>query len=59
MKIKFKMDIHHLPKEALFSLFLQIEPEEFKIVALSGNKKVREICNSEYFTEAYNEKYVK
>tara|TARA_R110001599_G_C11997051_1_gene636664 strand:- start:564 stop:680 length:117 start_codon:yes stop_codon:yes gene_type:complete len=33
------MDIQNLPKEALFILLLQIEPDEFKIVALSGNKK--------------------
>ena len=51
------MDIHNLPKEALFSLLLQVEPEEIKTVCFSRNKKVREICNSEYFRETYNQKY--
>ena len=53
------MDIHNLPKEALFSLFLQIEPEEIKTFCLTKNKKVREICNSEYFRETYKQKYRK
>tara|TARA_R110002153_G_scaffold156744_1_gene308693 strand:+ start:399 stop:899 length:501 start_codon:yes stop_codon:yes gene_type:complete len=51
--------IHELPKEALFSLFLQIEPEELKTVSFSKNKKVREICNSKYFQEVYKKKYCK
>ena len=53
------MDMQNLPKEALFNLLLQIEPKEIKIVCLSRNSKVREICNSEYFQEAYNNKYPK
>ena len=52
-------DIHELPKEALFTLFLQIEPEEIKTVCFSRNKKVREICNSNYFQQAYGQKYRK
>ena len=52
-------DIHHLPKEALFTLLLQVEPTEIKTVCFSKNKKVREICNSEYFREAYKQKYRK
>ena len=51
------MDIQKLPIEALFSLLLQVEPHEFKIVSLSRDKKVREICNSKYFQEAYKEKH--
>ena len=53
------MDIHNLPKEALFSLLLQIEPEEIKTVCFWKNKKVREISNSEYFRETYKKKYRK
>ena len=52
-----EMDIQSLPKEALFSLLLQIEPEEIKTVCFSKNKKVQEICNSTYFRETYKEKY--
>ena len=52
-------DIQNLPKEALFSLLLQIEPVEIKTVCFSRNKKVREICNSEYFRETYKQKYRK
>ena len=53
------MDIHDLPKEALFSLLLQVDPKEIKIVCLSKIRKVREICNSEYFRETYKQKYRK
>ena len=53
------MDLNNLPKEALFSLFLQIEPEEIKTICLSKNPKIRQVCNSLYFQETYNKKYPK
>ena len=52
-------DIQNLPKEAIFSLLLQIEPEEIKTVCFSKNPKVREICNSLYFRQAHQNKYRK
>tara|TARA_R110001599_G_scaffold96905_4_gene250217 strand:- start:323 stop:907 length:585 start_codon:yes stop_codon:yes gene_type:complete len=51
------MDIHNLPKEALFILLLQLDPRELKTVALSSNKKIREICSSKYFQEIYKPKH--
>ena len=53
------MDLNNLPKEALFSLFLQIEPEEIKTICLSKNPKIRQVCNSSYFQEVYDKKYPK
>ena len=52
-------DIKLLPKEALFELLLQVEPNEIKIVCQSKNSKVREICSSKLFQEAYKNKYPK
>ncbi len=51
--------IKYLPKEALFNLLLQVEPREIKIVCGSLNRKVREICQSDLFKEAYKKKYPK
>jgi len=58
-KTKKLIDINKLPKEALFNLLLQVEPKEIKIVCRSKNPRVREICNSELFKNAYKEKYPK
>ena len=58
-KLENKLDITNLPKEALFNLLLQVEPNEIKIVCLSKNPRVREICNSALFKKAYKEKYPK
>tara|TARA_R110001599_G_scaffold108188_2_gene271212 strand:+ start:1220 stop:1459 length:240 start_codon:yes stop_codon:yes gene_type:complete len=51
------MDIQSLPKEVLFSLFLQVEPKEMRTVCFWKNKKVREICNSKYFQDSYKQKH--
>jgi len=54
-----KIDINNLPKEALFQLLLQVEPKEIKIVCHSKNPRVRQICSSGLFQEAYKKKYPK
>lgn len=53
------MDISKLPKPALFNLILQVKPEEIKYVCKSNNPRVREICRSKLFQEAYKKKHPK
>lgn len=50
-------DIGKLDKEALFNLLLMVEPDEIKIVCHSKNPRVRIICSSPLFQEAYKKKY--
>ena len=38
--------ISKLDKPALFSLMLELDPREIRIVCYSKNKKVRDICNN-------------
>ncbi len=52
-----KMDITSLPKEVLFNLLLMIEPHEIGTVCQSKNVRVRAICSSQLFQEAYKKKY--
>jgi hypothetical protein len=56
-KFPKKLDVNKFPKEVLFNLLLQVEPNEIKIVCYSKNPNVRKICNSEIFKKAYKEKY--
>ncbi len=51
------MDITGLPKEVLFDLLLKVEPHEIDIVCRSKNSRVRAICSSKLFQEAYKLKY--
>ena len=47
-------DIGKLPKEAIFSLLMQVDPEEIGIVcSQTGNAKVKQVCESQYFQDAY------
>ena len=51
-------DIGKLPKEAIFSLLMQVDPEEIGIVcAQTGNSKVKQVCESQYFQDAYFSKH--
>lgn len=59
MNTQLEKNIKKLPKEALFQLLLQVEPKEIKIVCHSKNPRVREICSSKLFQEAYKKKYPK
>ena len=52
-----KMDITSLPKEVLFNLLLMVEPHEIGTVCQSKNVRVRAICSSQLFQEAYKKKY--
>ena len=57
-KKKFgKIDVPSLPKEVIFQLLLQLEPHEIKEVCFSKNYKVRKVCNSGIFQEAYKNKH--
>ena len=51
------MDLNNLPKEVLFTLFLHIKRKEFQTICLSKNSKIRQVCDSAYFQEAYKQKY--
>ena len=51
------MDITALPKEVLFNLLLIVEPHEIDIVCRSKNSRVRAICSSRMFQQAYKLKY--
>ncbi len=53
------MDITALPKEVLFDLLLKVEPHEIDIVCRSKNSRVRAICSSKLFQQAYKKKYPK
>lgn len=53
------MDITKLPKEVLFELLLRVEPHEIDIVCRSKNSRVRAICSSQMFQQAYKLKYPK
>ena len=50
-------EINNLPKEAIYSLLLMVEPNELKTICLSSDKKIREICDSAFFRKAYDNKY--
>jgi len=51
-------EIESLPKEVLFNLLLQVEPNEIGIVCRGAkNPKIRKICESEHFKNIYSEKY--
>ena len=51
------MDITKLPKEVLFDLLLMVEPHEIGTVCRSKNSRVRAICSSKLFQQAYKKKY--
>ena len=51
--------ISKLPKEVIFTLLLQLELDELRVVCFSKNPKIREICTSEIFQKAYIEKFPK
>jgi len=51
--------ISKLDKPALFSLMLELDPREIRIVCYSKNKKVRDVCNSKAFQKAYWDKHRK
>ena len=51
------MDITKFPKEVLFDLLLMVQPHEIDIVCRSKNSRVRAICSSKLFQQAYKLKY--
>jgi len=54
-----KMDITLLPKEVLFNLLLQVQPNEIGVVCTSKNSNVRTICKSKLFQDEYKKKFPK
>ena len=57
MSITNKININSFPKEVLFNLLLMVEPYEIGTVCQSKNTRVRTICSSQLFQEAYKKKY--
>ena len=58
-KKQFETGIHTLPKEVLINLLMFLEPSEIRLICQSDNPKIREICASPVFRQAYAQKYPK
>ena len=46
-----------MPKNVIFELLLQMNPEDIRFLCSSQNSKIRNICQSSYFKNSYIEKW--